>query len=142
MDSGQCPNCGNRKIILEDGVPVCNACGTRLPNFPLKYIDDEYLDKQEEINKLRKNKFYKPGEGVLTDKEVLKYAPRSRLAMKIRSDHADGFIEKLKVDWDYQLIAVVVMFMVLSLVGLASVASLIVLVLFIYYLKSNGEDSN
>ncbi len=103
-----CENCGNNKLIEEKGIVTCSACGTKYPNLSLENIDPEADLKQKEIKRLIETNGEQPNTSILTDDEILKYAPKSDEALSIRFKRAKG-LEKLKVDYFITLIIIFVL---------------------------------
>lgn len=128
-----CPNCGKEN---ENGSKFCYKCGKSL-NF--KIIDEEptFKNQSEKLSKLDEEikikeikrlislhdkKFVtatqrEPKVGLFTDDEILKYAPKSQAAIKIRTKRANGIIEKIKVNPFYQqIIYLIIIFSILALI--------------------------
>ena len=114
MKNNVCENCGSRNFKEVNGIVTCNACGTRYPNMSLDTIGlDEEL-KEQEIRRLirENNKFFsfvsnrEPKLGLLTDEEILKYAPNSNAAMEVRFKNAKTTREKIKYNNTYQSIII------------------------------------
>lgn len=126
-----CENCGSRNLVEINGVVTCKACGTKYPNLSLKNIGIDEELKEQEIRRLvqENNKFLtlplsrEPKLGLLTDEEILKYAPYSKAAEKIRTKNAKSILEKIKVNKTYQ--------MVLFLVGIYGFIFFIFIVIFL-----------
>ena len=106
-----CENCGSRNLEEVNGIVTCNACGTKYPNLSLSNVGIDEELKEREIRRLveENNKIFtfplnrEPKLGLLTDEEILKYAPNSKAAEAIRTKNAKSIIEKIKVNKSYQL---------------------------------------
>lgn len=113
-----CEMCGSSNFKEIDGVVTCNACGTKNPNISLKTIGLKAEAKEKEIRRLidiNENGFSsynerEPKLGLLTDEEILMYAPNSIAADKIREKTAHGFKEKYAVSEDYRNKVFIVVF--------------------------------
>ncbi len=105
-----CENCGSRNLEEVNGIVTCNACGTKYPNLSLSNVGIDEELKEQEIRRLVKenNKIFtlpinkEPKLGLLSDEEILKYAPNSKAAESIRTKNAKSIWEKIKVNRTYQ----------------------------------------
>ncbi|OWT33605.1 hypothetical protein BGI41_01595 [Methanobrevibacter sp. 87.7] len=112
MSHIECPNCGSTKIVEVDGVPTCLSCGSKLPDLSLGELGnfDKEL-KEAEITRLynaKTRKDMEPRMNIFTEDEILKYAPGSKAAEKIRFKRADTFLDKLKSSRDFRIIVTIV----------------------------------
>ena len=113
MTNLKCENCGNTNLIEKNGIVTCSSCGTKYPHLNLENIDPEADLKQKEIKRLLENPgINDPNTALLTDDEILKYAPKSDEALSIRFKRAKG-LEKLKVDYFITLIIIFVLICIL-----------------------------
>ena len=113
LTSGECPNCGSTKIVEVEGVPTCLACGSKLPDVYLGELGgiDQKI-KEAEIIRLYNAKTpseKEPKMNVLNDDEILKYAPNSKAARKIKTKRANGFREVVQINKLY-LFAIILIF--------------------------------
>ena len=91
MDELVCENCGSKHLIEVNGIVTCQACGTKYPDLELNKIGIKEEAKEQEIKRLievsRKtftSSFSRePALGILTDDEILQYAPNSEAAKKV-----------------------------------------------------------
>ena len=82
-------------------------------NLSLENIDPKADLKQKEIKRLLENpRINDPNTALLTDDEILKYAPKSDEALSIKYKRAKG-LEKLKVDYFLTLIVIFVLICIL-----------------------------
>ena len=112
MTNLKCENCGNTKFIEKLGIVTCSACGTQYPNLSLENIDPKAALKQKEIKRLIETNGKTPNISILTDDEILKYAPKSDEALSIRYKRAKG-IKKLKVNYTITLIIIFILICIL-----------------------------
>ena len=117
-----CENCGSKNLKEINGIVTCNACGTKYPNISLSNVGIDEELKEQEIRRLvrENNKIFslnrEPKLGLLTDEEILRYAPHSRAAESIRTKNAKSIIEKIKVNRTYRsyvTLAIIFGFMIL-----------------------------
>ncbi len=122
-----CPNCGfqlmGKKIIckecgahINEGSVFCNKCGAEVPKeLELTSYDEELklkeIQRLVEVNNKRfvSAKKREPQLGLFTEDEILKYAPNSAQARRIRTKNANGIIEKIKVNEILQMILLCVL---------------------------------
>ncbi len=162
MKELMCENCGNKSFIEDNGIPTCDSCGTKYPEFSLNKVGIEEELKEKEIRRLveanrrgltfkstrlliifpffifglflamalnplgfpeniitsyiiifaiifllyRCNFFHtgqndlEPSLNVLSDEEILKYAPKSKAANLIikKREGVGGYIKKIFKD--------------------------------------------
>ncbi|MDR3223136.1 MAG: hypothetical protein LBT66_05330 [Methanobrevibacter sp.] len=105
MNNLQCEICGSNNITVVDSVPTCQSCGTKYPKLKKEEISLDEKLKEEEILRLTtppKSSFFgssklpEPQLGILTDDEILKYAPNSDAAWGIRFKRKGGWSAYLK----------------------------------------------
>ena len=110
-----CENCGSTHLVEEDGVLICKSCGSRYyDDNAIQYKNIEEKAKNEEIERLinvNKNtgeytSDLEPRLGLLTDEEILKYAPNSYAAMEVKFKNAKSIKEKIKYNDTYQILLV------------------------------------
>ena len=131
-----CPNCG---VSLKQGLFFCPSCGVKLkektqPQIEvrkeepkLSKLDQEI--KEQEIRRLIKvnqkrfstAKSREPKTGLLTDEEILKYAPESKAAERIKLKNADSLLEKIMVAPTYS-----------ANIGLLLFFAVVILITFLY----------
>lgn len=131
----QCPNCGSKKLIVVNGKVKCGSCDSILPEIPLREINPKEAIRFEEIERLKTNPRLSPKTDVLTDEEVLRYAPQSKKARSIRTERADDFIGKLKVNNLYRrylIVAVIIAVGFLLAVSLDELHRILGLMIIIY----------
>jgi hypothetical protein len=109
-NDGICENCGGTFSYKEHDLKICEYCGSTIKNEDnIEIIQDDFSEelRKEEIKRLIKNKqkmFVLPQQkepipGLLTDDEILKYAPKSNAALSIRCKRY-GFVKGfLKSFW-------------------------------------------
>ena len=117
----ECPNCGSTKIVEVDGVPTCLACGSKLPDVYLGELGgiDQKI-KEAEIIRLynaRTKRDMEPKMNILSDDEILKYAPNSEAAEKIRFNRANTLYEKLKASRKFRIIFTIVLMAIVMAIG-------------------------
>ena len=129
MTGVECPNCGSTKIVEVDGVPTCLSCGSKLPDISLGELGDiDHEIKKAEIIRLynaRTKRDMEPKMNILSDDEILKYAPNSEAAEKIRFNRANTLYEKLKASRKFRIIFAIVL--VVILIVISDVISLFIL---------------
>lgn len=131
-----CPNCG---VSLKQGLFFCPSCGVKLKEKtqpPIEVRKEEpklsKLDqeiKEQEIRRLIKvnqKRFStaqsrEPKTGLLTDEEILKYAPESKAAERIKLKNADSLLEKIMVAPTYS-----------ANIGLLLFFAVVILITFLY----------
>ena len=121
LTSVECPNCGSTKIVEVDGVPTCLACGSKLPDVYLGELGgiDQKI-KEAEIIRLynaRTKRDMEPKMNILSDDEILKYAPNSEAAEKIRFNRANTLYEKLKASRKFRIIFTIVLMAIVMAIG-------------------------
>ena len=107
-----CPICG---VSLKQGLFFCPSCGVKLKEKTLPQMEaikeepklsklDQEIKEQEirrliKVNQKRFStaKSREPKTGLLTDEEILKYAPESKAAERIKLKNADSLLEKIMV---------------------------------------------
>ena len=127
MSDLMCENCGSKHFEEVNGIVTCVSCGTKYPNIKLSTIGIDEELKEKEIRRLVKvnSRVFsllserEPKLGLLTDEEILKYAPNSYAATKIRSKNSD----KKKMDRN-TLIAIIIIFGFLFLISLFGLLSI------------------
>ena len=117
----ECPNCGSTKIVEVDGVPTCLSCGSKLPDVYLGELGgiDQKI-KEAEIIRLynaRTKRDMEPKMNILSDDEILKYAPNSEAAEKIRFNRANTLYEKLKASRKFRIIFTIVLMAIVMAIG-------------------------
>ena len=109
----ECPNCGSTKIVEVDGVPTCLSCGSKLPDISLgEFGNIDHDIREAEIIRLYNAKTpseREPRMNVLSDDEILKYAPNSKAAKKIKTKRAGSFKEVVQINKSY-LLAIILVF--------------------------------
>ena len=101
----QCENCGSHNFKDENGLLICNACGSKYSTEDTGHVGLIEELREEEIRRLVNvsTKFIKtraeiePKPGILTDEEILRYAPNSEAAKKIKMSKTDSKWEKFKL---------------------------------------------
>ena len=121
MTGVECPNCGSTKIVEVDGVPTCLSCGSKLPDISLGELGDiDHEIKKAEIIRLynaRTKRDMEPKMNILSDDEILKYAPNSEAAEKIRFNRANTLYEKLKASRKFRIIFTIVLMAIVMAIG-------------------------
>ncbi|MGN1362114.1 MAG: hypothetical protein ACI4VU_00125 [Methanobrevibacter sp.] len=117
MSSVECPNCGSTKIVEVDGVPTCLSCGSKLPDISLgEFGDIDHDIREAEIIRLYNAKTpseREPRMNILSDDEILKYAPNSKAARKIKTKRAGSFKEVVQINKSY-LLAIILVFCIVD----------------------------
>ncbi len=121
-----CENCGSTHLVEDDGVLVCKSCGTIYSQDTIpQYNEIEEQARKEEIERLinankkatSPNSETEPRIGLLTDEEILKYAPNSYAAKEIKFKNAGSIREKIMYnDW-YQIIIMALIPVIIIAVG-------------------------
>ncbi len=117
MPKRVCENCGSTHLVEEEGMLVCKSCGTVYSDNTPQYTEIEQEARKAEIERLieanRKtttpNSETEPRLGLLSDEEIIKYAPNSEAAKNIKFKNAESIMEKIQYNDIYQII---LMFMV------------------------------
>jgi hypothetical protein len=102
MNNLQCEICGSNNFTVVDSVPTCQSCGTKYPKLKKEEISLDEKLREEEILRLTKppekilgifesSRVKEPQPGILTDDEILKYAPRSKAAKSIKFKRKGGW---------------------------------------------------
>lgn len=111
----KCENCGSTNFIEVDGITTCKACGTKYPNIELKNIGIEEEAREKEIRRLLNSRFFilEPKTGLLTDEEILKYAPKSQAAKHVKYKRAKTIKDYLTVDFTITFVVLMILFCIL-----------------------------
>lgn len=96
----QCENCGSKNLKEENGAIICLTCGSKFRSKNLEHLTLEEELREKEIRRLVETKANDPNTGLLTDEEILKYAPDSSAADDIRYKNATTLKEKINAKKD------------------------------------------
>ncbi len=91
----QCQNCGSKNLKEENGKITCLACGSNFAPKTIGHLTLEEELREKEIRRLVDTKANDPNTGLLTDEEILKYAPNSQAANDIKYKNAKTLKEKM-----------------------------------------------
>ncbi len=110
----QCENCGSKNFKEENGRLFCVACGSNYSSKNKGHLTLEEELKEKEIRRLVETKANDPNTGLLTDEEILKYAPLSSAADNIRYKNATTLKGKISAKKE-EIIIIIVVFCLLVL---------------------------
>ncbi|MDR3291008.1 MAG: hypothetical protein LBT10_02565 [Methanobrevibacter sp.] len=140
-----CENCGSNNFLIVDGIPTCNSCGTKNPNLDKGKISQTEKLKEQEIKRLTTEepmrlvddkglivgyRYPDPRTGILTDDEILKYAPKSESAKKIRVERKGGWLGYFK---RYGIVWAIIIFLIFYILSVFKNDQLIICMIILFF---------